>query len=209
LGVADVNGVDGRPCDHLVVMHRMPEDRRLATLLAAGAPLDDPVRQLARMLAAFHAGARRGPEITAAGGRDALRARWVDHFTELQRFHDTVVDGALMVELEDLALSFLDGRKPLLTARQRAGRIVDGHGDLLTADIFCLEDGPRVLDCLEFDDRLRYLDGLDDAAFLAMDLEYRGAAQLAARFLDWYAEFAGDPAPPALRHHYVAYRAVV
>jgi hypothetical protein len=66
-----------------------------------------------------------------------------------------------------------------------------------------------VLDCLEFDDRLRYLDGLDDAAFLAMDLEYRGAAELAARFLDWYAEFAGDPAPPALRHHYVAYRAVV
>jgi predicted kinase len=96
-----------------------------------------------------------------------------------------------------------------LAARQRAGRIVDGHGDLLTGDIFCLDDGPRVLDCLEFDDRLRYVDGLDDAAFLAMDLEYRGAAELGARFLDWYAEFAGDPAPPALRHHYVAYRAGV
>src|SRR4051794_33704185 len=34
LGVSDVTGVDGRPCDHLVVMRRMPEDRRLATLLA-------------------------------------------------------------------------------------------------------------------------------------------------------------------------------
>lgn len=66
-----------------------------------------------------------------------------------------------------------------------------------------------MLHCLEFDDRLRYLDGLDDAAFLAMDLEYRGATQLAARFLDWYAEFVGDPAPAALRHHYVAYRALV
>jgi len=42
-----------------------------------------------------------------------------------------------------------------------------------------------------------------------MDMEYRGAAELATRFLDWYAEFAGDPAPPAMRHHYVAYRAVV
>jgi aminoglycoside phosphotransferase family enzyme/predicted kinase len=209
LGVTEVTGVDGRPCDHLVVMHRMPEDRRLATLLDAGALLDDPVRQLARMLAAFHAGARRASEITAEGGRDALRARWVDNFAELRRFHETVLDGALMVELERLALDFLDGRESLLASRQRAGRIVDGHGDLLTGDIFCLDDGPRVLDCLEFDDRLRYLDGLDDAAFLAMDLEYRGAAELAARFLDWYAEFAGDPAPPALRHHYVAYRAVV
>ncbi|HET9118286.1 MAG TPA: gluconate kinase, partial [Pseudonocardiaceae bacterium] len=184
-------------------------NRRLATLLSTGAPVDDAVRQLARMLAAFHAGTRRGPEITAEGGRDALRARWVDHFTDLQRFHDTVLDGALMADLKRMAFDFLAGREPLLATRQRAGRIVDGHGDLLTADIFCLDDGPRVLDCLEFDDRLRYLDGLDDAAFLAMDLEYHGAAELAARFLDWYAEFSGDPAPMALRHHYVAYRALV
>jgi uncharacterized protein len=209
LGVAEVTGVDGRPCEHLVVMRRMPEERRLATLLGTGAPLDDPVRQVARMLAAFHATARRDAQITAQGGRDALRARWTDSFEELRRFRGTVLDDALVAELQRRALRFLDGREPLLAARQRAGRIVDGHGDLLAGDIFCLEDGPRVLDCLEFDDQLRYLDGLDDAAFLAMDLEYHGAAQLGARFLDWYAEFAGDPAPAALRHHYIAYRAMV
>jgi len=91
----------------------------------------------------------------------------------------------------------------------RDGYIVDGHGDLLADDIFCLPDGPRVLDCLEFDDRLRYLDQLDDAAFLAMDLERLDAPELAARFLGWYVEFAGDPAPPSLLHHYLAYRAFV
>ena len=74
LGVAEVTGVDDHPCDHLVVMRRMPEDRRLATLLGTGAPLADPVRQLARVLAAFHAGARRGPEITAEGGWEPLLA---------------------------------------------------------------------------------------------------------------------------------------
>src|ERR1041384_2543921 len=35
LGVADVVGVDGEPCDHLVVMRRMPADRRLAALVRA------------------------------------------------------------------------------------------------------------------------------------------------------------------------------
>ena len=90
-----------------------------------------------------------------------------------------------------------------------AGRIVDGHGDLLADDIFCLDDGPRILDCLEFDDRLRWLDGLDDAAFLAMDLERLGQPGLADQFTRWYLEFSGDPAPTALRHHYVAYRAFV
>ena len=86
---------------------------------------------------------------------------------------------------------------------------MDGHGDLLADDIYCLDDGPRILDCLDFDDRLRWLDGLDDAAFLAMDLERLGATGLARQFVDWYAEFSGDPAPASLRHHYVAYRAFV
>ena len=35
-----------------------------------------------------------------------------------------------------------------------------------------------MLDCLEFDDRLRYVDGIDDAAFLAMDLEFLGREDL-------------------------------
>ena len=97
--------------------------------------------------------------------------------------------------MERLAGRFLAGRSALLDARVRGGHIVDGHGDLLAADIFCLADGPRILDCLEFDDKLRWLDGLDDAAFLAMDLERLGADELAGRFLDWYVEFSGDPAP--------------
>ena len=84
-----------------------------------------------------------------------------------------------------------------------------GHGDLIADDIFGLDDGPRILDCLEFDDRLRWLDGLDDAAFLATDLERLGAPELAEQFLAAYAEYSGDPAPVSLRHHYVAYRAFV
>ena len=94
-------------------------------------------------------------------------------------------------------------------ARAQAGRIVDGHGDLLADDIFCLDDGPRILDCLDFDDRLRWVDGLDDAAFLAMDLERLGAPGLAEQFTGWYAEYSGDPAPTSLRHHYTAYRSLV
>jgi uncharacterized protein len=112
-------------------------------------------------------------------------------------------------EIADLALRLLGGRGPLLADRVADDRVVDGHGDLITADVFCLDDGPRVLDCLEFDDRLRFVDGLDDVSFLAMDLERLGRPDLAERFLAAYVEFSGDPAPASLRHHYIAYRAVV
>src|SRR3712207_1155281 len=36
LGVADVTGPDGAPCDHMVVMRRLPADRRLANLVRSG-----------------------------------------------------------------------------------------------------------------------------------------------------------------------------
>jgi predicted ribonuclease YlaK len=50
---------------------------------------------------------------------------------------------------------------------------------------------------------------LDDAAFLAMDLQYRGRADLATLFLDAYRQLAHDRAPASLAHFYAAYRAVV
>ncbi|GID32340.1 AAA family ATPase [Paractinoplanes brasiliensis] len=209
LGLAEVHGPDGELCEHLVVMRRMPEDRRLSTLIRAGAPVDDHLRRLARLLARFHTTAVRGPAISAEGTRDALLGRWDATFTQLRPFHGGVLDEAMAGEVEDRTRRFLAGREALFALRVAQGRIVDGHGDLIADDVFCLDDGPRPLDCLEFDDRLRFLDVLDDAAFLAMDVEHLGAVAQAQAFLDWYAEFSGDCAPQPLRHHYVAYRAFV
>jgi aminoglycoside phosphotransferase family enzyme len=151
-------------------MRRMPDDRRLSALVGSGAPVQEHLRALARSVAAFHASARRGPEITREGGRDALGARWAANVAEV-RTSGTVLAADLVDAVDRLSSRFLAGREPLLADRCARGRIVDGHGDLMADDVFCLDDGPRALDCLEFDDRLRYLDGLDDVALLAMDLE--------------------------------------
>jgi aminoglycoside phosphotransferase family enzyme/predicted kinase len=209
LGVAQVLAPDGDVCEHMVVMRRMPADRRLSALVREGAPVDDDVHGVARRVAAFHATARRDGEVAAEGTRDAIRRRWSQSFEQVRSLSQAALPTALQDEIESLTYDFLDGREPLFADRVAAGRVVDGHGDLLADDIYCFPDGPRILDCIEFDDRLRFLDQLDDAAFLAMDLEYLGAPDLAVRFLDWYVEFAADPAPTALRHHFVAYRAYV
>jgi aminoglycoside phosphotransferase family enzyme/predicted kinase len=212
LGAAEVRDPDGRVCDHLVVMRRMPASRRLSALVRSGAPVAGPLRQVARILAVQHALAPRSPQISEQGGRDELRRRWADNMEQSRQVQQRLaprqpLEPAVIAEAEHLACRFLAGRMPLFEERIRDGRIVDGHGDLLADDIFCLDDGPRILDCLDYDDRLRWLDGLDDAAFLAMDLERLGAPALAEQFLAAYAEYSGDPAPMSLRHHYVAYRA--
>jgi aminoglycoside phosphotransferase family enzyme/predicted kinase len=209
LGVADVTMSPETLCDHLVVMRRMPAERRLSDLVRARAPVDDALRAIARLVARAHTASPRSARISAQGTRDALRERWTASFDQVRPFHGRAIDASDADEVERLTLRFLESREPLFTARIKEGRIVDGHGDLMADDIFCLDDGPRVLDCLDFDDRLRWLDGLDDAAFLAMDLERLNAPHLAEHFISWYAEYADDPAPPSLRHHYVAYRAFV
>ena len=209
LGLAEIRGPGGWVCDHLVVMRRMPARRRLSALVTARAPVDGALRQVARVLAAWHAAAPRSPQIAAQGGQDALQGRWQANITQARESCGHLLHDAGLDEIDRLARRFTAGRAPLFAERIRAGRVVDGHGDLLADDIFCTGDGVRVLDCLEFDDRLRWLDGLDDVCFLAMDLERLGAPDLARRFTSWYAEYSGDPAPAPLRHHYVAYRAFV
>jgi uncharacterized protein len=209
LGVAEVRDPADQICDYLVVMRRMPLDRRLSALIQAGASVADPLRAVARLLAAQHASADRSPEIARQGGRDAMRDRWAANLTQIREVGNEVLERRVIDDIERLASKFLTAREPMFGKRISDGRIVDGHGDLLADDIFCLGDGPRVLDCLEFDDRLRWVDGLDDASFLAMDLERLGAPRLAERFTGWYIEFSADPAPTSLRHHYVAYRALV
>ena len=209
LGVAEVRGPDHAVCDYLVVMRRMPSARRLSTLVRAGTDVTAPVRALARQLAAFHSTARHDAGTAAEGTRDAVRARWQASFDQTRPHRGGVLDATHTAEVERLAMRYLAGREALFASRIADGLVRDGHGDLLADDIFVLPDGPRVLDCLEFDDRLRYVDGLDDAAFLAMDLERLGSPGLARSFLDWYVEFAGSPRVGSLEHHYVAYRAFV
>jgi aminoglycoside phosphotransferase family enzyme/predicted kinase len=209
LGVAALNMPWNNAAEPVLVMRRHPDACRLATMVRAGQPATEALRSIATVLAEFHNSAGRSPSVTSQGTVGAVKARWEANVTELRAFVDTVVDQQRLDAVKSLATRFLAGRAMLFSGRIADGRIVDGHGDLLADDIFCLPEGPAILDCLEFDDRLRYVDSIDDAAFLAMDLEFLGRRDLAESFLDNYSRMTADPAPQSLKDFYIAYRALV
>lgn len=209
LGVADVIAPDGAGCEHVVMMQRLPEERRLSSLARSVSPVRDHLELLATMLARFHARADRSAVIDAAATRDSVTARWETNSREMVPFIGSCFSPDTADQVMTLAHRYLAGREDLFQARIEAGRVCDGHGDLLADDIFCLDDGPRVLDCLEFDDQLRYGDVLADIAFLGMDLEHLGRPDLSRGFLGRYRELTGDQWPASLEHHYLAYRAQV
>ena len=209
LGVEDIVDEAGRVVDHAVLMRRMPTERRLASLVRQHQDASSCVRSVARAMAACHAGGSTSDEISSVATPAAVRSCWDRNLGELEPFVPHPLDPSMVASIRDLVHRYVDGRTALLSERIRRGRIVDGHGDLLAEDIYCLADGPRILDGLEFDDRLRWGDVLYDVGFLAMDLERLGRLDLAVDFLDWYREYSAETHPSSLEHLYVAYRALV
>lgn len=205
LGLAELTDPEGGPAEPILVMRRMPDSRRLGTMVSAGSITAGELSTLATIVADFHRTALRDETIDRAGTPEALRTRW----RALLHHPAETADSGPIARIEHLALRFIDGREALLTERIAAGRMLDGHGDLLAEDIFAMPDGFRILDCLDFDDSLRYVDGLDDIAFLAMDIEFLGHPELARELLTAYLDAAGDTPPVSLQHHYLAYRAMV
>lgn len=208
LGVADVV-IDGVPVDHMVVMRRMEAERRLAFLARESHELGDVLNEVAEQMATFHRGAKRSPDIAAAATAESLRAAWESNFSEIEPFVGSLLDEDVEKEIRSLVSRWIAGRQPLLDSRIASGHVCDGHGDLQAEDIFCLDDGVRILDCIEFSDELRYCDITADVAFLAMDLERLGRPDDAVRFLSAYESAAGEQLPPSLVHHYCASRAYV
>jgi uncharacterized protein len=209
LGVAHFSDPAGGAAEPVVVMRRYPDSSRLATLVTQGGSVQDELRHIAEVLARFHDRAQRTRAVDSQAEPGAITTRWHENLVELRRFTETALPAEMIDQVETAATNYIGGRSALFALRISDRRIVDGHGDLLADDIFCVPDGPLLLDCLEFDDHLRYVDGIDDAAFLAMDLEFLGRKDLADYFFDTYCELADDDAPASLRHFYIAYRAVV
>ena len=208
LGVADLV-MDGRPVEHMVVMRTLPEERQLASLLKEDEDMEVWLDLLAAVLSSFHGAATRSAEISASASPSALALKWEENLEEVRRLVNSSLEPRVETEIRALVALWLHSHRTLLEARVAEGHVCDGHGDLQASDIYCLDDGIRILDCLEFSDRLRWDDVCGDVAFLAMDLERLGHADAAAMFVKAYERHSGHRLPPSLLHFHIALRSYV
>jgi uncharacterized protein len=105
-------------------------------------------------------------------------------------------------------LQLLNFRPELFDERVRAGRIVDGHGDLRPEHI-CLSDPIAIFDCIEFSPDFRRIDVADELTFLAAECDFLGADWVGPQLLAAYQEQSGDQPPAVLLDFYKSYRACV
>ncbi len=199
------------PADELlVVMSRLPRERMLDVLLAAGGVEREHIERLARTVARFHSRAERGPDIDRWGARDNAGRHALDNFDQTARFRGSLFDAAEHDLLRARTAGFLESRERLFSERIERGAIRDLHGDLHSPNICVLPDGrPVVYDCIEFSPAYRCGDVASEVAFATMDLTFRGRDDLAQTFLATYEQNADDPDIEAMLPFYRTYRAMV
>ncbi len=200
--------VAGAVIDWAVKMKRLPEERMLDHLLQKGAIGPEQMGEIAGVVAQFHGRAARGPQIDACGSVKAIRANWEENFRQAAPFQGETVSGADLALLRDWVERFLAGKRELLQARVEGGFIRECDGDLHLGNI-CLAERVYIFDCIEFNERFRYIDTAADIAFLLMDLEYAGRLDLCRPFLESYQNATGDRGLAALLGFYQANRAFV
>src|SRR6266540_2156574 len=92
LGVENIVDGAGQVLDHAVLMRRMPDTRRLATLVRQHRDVSPCLRAVARAIAAYHAGAAMNDEISSVGTPDALHDLWDRNLHEISSFVPRVLD---------------------------------------------------------------------------------------------------------------------
>ncbi len=166
-------GGSGDIVDWLVVMKRLDESQMLDRVIVEKRLHRWHLDRLAAVLIQFYRRASAAfvsPAVQAAEWRRSLaynRRILLD-----PRF--PLPSGSIRY-IDAMQRRFLAARAAELAERVKARHIVDGHGDLRPEHIY-LGDPVRIIDCLEFNARLRMVDAFDEIAFLCLECERLGAA---------------------------------
>jgi len=193
----------GRVVDVALRMRRFPDGALWSERVPRGEVRADDVDALASTLAAFHAAAPSALASTRHG-LAAEHARVVEQL--VAALDDRDARTAALREWLRAECARLHGH---FDQRRFAGRVRECHGDLHLANVVQVGDRAAPFDAIEFDDALRWIDPIQDVAFLVMDLLAHGAVALAWRFLNGWLAASGDhEGLPALRFHLVC-RALV
>jgi aminoglycoside phosphotransferase family enzyme/predicted kinase len=202
-------GGTGEAIEYALKMKRFPQEALADNTARRGELGAGQIDAIAAALAAFHATIPAAPESTGFGAPDHVAAPALANFEQLAELiadrHESERLGRLRAwtrgERERLSETF--------AVRKRDGFVRECHGDLHLRNIVFLDGRPVPFDCIEFNPELRWIDVMNEAAFLVMDLLEHGLEGAAWRFLNAYLETTGDYPGLRVLRYYLVYRAMV
>ena len=206
---APVIGGGGEAIEYALRMRRFDQDDLLDRMARRGALAPAHIDALARGLAAFHGQIARAGADDAFGSPQRILAPALQNFEQMLPLAGAKADIALLARLRDWTGREHAALAPVFAARKRDGWVRECHGDLHLGNIALLEGVPTPFDGIEFNPDFRWIDVMNEIAFLAMDLFDHRLPRLAFRFVNAYLEATGDYAGLRVLRFYLVYRALV
>jgi len=202
-------GGEGGAIEYAVRMREFSQEALLSHMLADGTLRLGHIDALADIVARFH----QSVDVAAAdrpfGTAEEVRRVALENFSETRPLLASPDDLSDLDRLRGWTEKECAVRGETIDRRHAHGFVRECHGDLHLGNIALVDDRVTVFDCIEFNDELRWIDVMNEAAFAVMDLQDRGRFDLSFRFLNAYLEITGDYAGVALLRFFVAYRAMV
>lgn len=202
-------GGDGEVVEYAVQMRQLGERGFLLHRLKSGRLGRAVLDRLVVVLKVFYKAQHPTAEIEAWGRVTRLRISTDENFRQTRGYVGKTISPAAFNAIRAFTNGFFRAHRKLFTRRIRERWIRDCHGDLHLDHIHAGPKALHVYDCIEFNDRFRYVDVANDVAFLAMDLDFHHRPDLAAHFAERIARALRDRDLPRLLDFYKCYRAYV
>lgn len=201
-----VFGGNGEVVDYAVKMKRLDQEAMMDKNLREGKVKGDDIKKLAVIVADFH---KKAEVVKGESGSPETVWRQI---ADLGAFRDAIEEacgyGKKVEYVLERSKSFIDANESLFRKRMADGKVKDCHGDLHSGNIF-LQDGMRIVDCIEFNRDFRCIDVASDIAFMAMDLDFFGKEDFSELFVKEYLARTHDEGARVLLNLYKCYRANV
>lgn len=207
--VAPVLDGDGPAVDYAVKMREFAQQNLASRMLARGELAPRHIDALAEKVAAFHAAIAGAAPPAGCGTSATILSVALANIEHLRPFMATAAERAVIGHLEAWTRHQHAALATSFTARRAEGFVRECHGDLHLGNIAVSADVPVIFDCIEFNDAMRWIDVMSEIAFTVMDLQERGRADLAYRFLNAWLEHSGDYGGMPVLRFYLVYRALV
>ena len=201
---------NARPAiEYAVRMRRFPQENILAHLLEQDAVSASLIDNLAASLADFHNSLPPSMDAPVFGSPELVYSSITQNLEQLSASLLDPVDCKLATNLSDTTQLEFNRCKENLQVRRDLGCTRECHADLHLGNIVLIENHLVPFDGIEFKPALRWIDVMDEVAFLHMDLLHAQRPDLAFRFLNVYLAATGDYAGISVLRLYIAYRAEV
>ena len=200
---------EGEIAEYCVKMKELSRSWFLSELLPKNLVGEAEINRVISRLRRFYQSQSPSPEIERWGTPEKLKISTGENFAQVEPFVGKTISPAAFQTVRHFTNRFYTAHEKLFRKRIQQHRIRDCHGDLHLDHIHITPDTLSIFDCIEFNDRFRFIDVANDVAFLAMDFDFKGRSDLANLLLRNAAREFRDDEMLRLANFYKCYRAFV